>query len=102
MPGDVARQHAGIALLAARSTERHAHPGHRSHAKALQAVHGPVPAADKDEILRNRGTLLHRPDYAQVRSATPVVRRNYADRVQSADQRSVVVPREDDPDRTAG
>jgi alkanesulfonate monooxygenase SsuD/methylene tetrahydromethanopterin reductase-like flavin-dependent oxidoreductase (luciferase family) len=45
-----------------------------------------VPAADKDEILRNRDTLLHRPDYAQVLSATPVVRRNYADRVQSADQ----------------
>jgi hypothetical protein len=61
-----------------------------------------VPAADEDEILRNRDTLLHRPDYAQVLSATPVVRRNYADRVQSADQWSVVVPREHDPDRTAG
>jgi len=43
-----------------------------------------MPAADENEILCNRDTLLHRPDYAQVLSATPVVRRNYADRVQSA------------------
>src|ERR1700726_3986613 len=102
MPGDVARQHTGIGRLAAAANERHAHPGHRAHAKALQEVPGRGPAADEDEILRNRDTLLHRPDYAQVLSATPVVRRNYADRVQSADQWSVVVPREHDPDLTAG
>src|ERR1700730_14847413 len=102
MPGDVARQHAGIWRLAAAANERHAHPGHRSHAKALQDVHVRVPTAGENEILCNRDTLLHRPDYAQVLSATPVVRRNYADRVQSADQWSVVVPREHDPDRAAG
>src|SRR5580704_15835095 len=102
MPGDVARQHTGIGRLAAAANERHAHPGHRSHAKALQDVHVRVPAADEDEILSDRDLLPHRRDYAQVLSATPVVRRNYADRVQFADQWSVVVPREDDPDRTEG
>jgi hypothetical protein len=61
-----------------------------------------VPASDKDEILSDRYTLLHRHDYAQVLSATPVVRRKYADRVQSADQWPDVVPREHDPDRAAG
>ena len=75
VPGDVARQHARIGRLHVAGNERHAHPGHRPHAEALQHMHVRMAAADENEILGNRDTLLHRRNYAQVPSATPVVRR---------------------------
>ena len=74
MPGDIAGQHSRIGRFDIAGDEGDAHPGHRPHAEALQHMDMGMPAADQNEILSNRDTLLHRRHYAQVPSATPVVR----------------------------
>ena len=65
MPGNVTRQHARIGCLDVAGNEGDAHAGHRPHAKALQHMDMSVSAADENEVLRDRRTLLHRPHYAR-------------------------------------
>ena len=71
MPGDVAWQHSRIRRLHAAGNERHAHPGHRPHAEALQHMDVGMAPADEDEILIYRAAL-HRRHYAQSGPATVV------------------------------
>ena len=46
MPGDIARQHAGIGRLDIAGDEGHAHPGYRAHAEAFQHMDMRMAAAD--------------------------------------------------------
>jgi len=68
MPGDVARQHAGIGCLDVAADQGDAHPGHRPRAKALQHADMGMAAADENEILSDRNPLLHRLHYARAPS----------------------------------
>ena len=51
----------GIGRLDIAGDEADAHTRHRPHAKALQHMDMGMPAADQDEILVDRLTLLHHP-----------------------------------------
>ena len=65
VPGDIARQHAGIGRLTVAADQGDAHPGHRPHAKALQHANMGMAATDENEVLSDRRTLLHRLHYAR-------------------------------------
>ncbi len=84
MPGDVARQHAGIGRLDVAGDERHAHPRRRPHAKALQYVDMGMTAPDEHKILSDRNWLLHCRHYAPAPPATPVTARRAPIRTKGA------------------
>ena len=83
MSSDVTRQHAGIGCLDIAGDERHAHPRHRPHAKALQHVDMGMTAADEHKILSDRNPLLHLRHYAPAPPATPVTARGAPIRTKS-------------------
>src|ERR1051325_980013 len=60
MPGDIARQHAGIGGLYVARDQGHANPGLRPHAEAFQHMHMRMATADKHQIAVYRSRGLHR------------------------------------------
>ena len=65
MPGNVTWQHARIGRLDVAGDEGYADAGDRLHAKALQHMDMRMPAADENEVLSDRRTLLHHAHYAR-------------------------------------
>lgn len=61
MPGDIARQHAGIGRLYVACDQGDADAGLRPHAETFQHMHMRVPAANEHEIPVYRRRGLHRP-----------------------------------------